>query len=314
MPKWTIDGPEQLTFGPVSKVNVWIVAGRLSVLASEGPPSLEVSQVGDPPLTVTLDDDGTLTIAYKDLTWDGLLGWLRSKRRVAQLTITAPRDCPVQAGVVSASALVAGFEQRTSVKSVSGEIVLDGVSGDIHAETVSGDVESRGLTGDLSFTSVSGELTVADGRPRRLRAKTVSGRITADLDLTPTGHVTLNSISAPIVVRVPRDVDTDVTLRTTSGRLDSGFPELRKIQSDFPAPIPKALRGRLGGGMASLSATTVSGDVALLARDKSDADDFIRGDFLTGDLLDDVDDLDDLHDTTTDPRTTKNTEGEADAR
>ncbi|WP_158558341.1 DUF4097 family beta strand repeat-containing protein [Spongiactinospora gelatinilytica] len=316
MPRWTIDGPEQLTFGPVSKVNVWIVAGRLSVLASEGPPSLDVSQVGDPPLTVTHDDDGTLTIAYKDLTWDGLLGWLRPNKRVAQLTITVPRDCPVQAGVVSASALVAGFEHRTSVKSVSGEIVLDGVSGDVHAETVSGDVESRTLTGDLSFTSVSGELTVADGRPRRLRAKTVSGRITADLDLAPTGHVTLNSISAPIVVRLPRDADTDVALRTTSGRLDSGFPELRESQSDFPLPMPmpKSLRGRLGGGMASLSAITVSGDVALLARDKSDADDFIRGDFLTGDLLDDVDDLDDLHDATTDPRTTKNKEGEADAR
>ena len=89
--------------------------------------------------------------------------------------MTVPKDCPVKAGVVSASALVAGFEDRTRVKSVSGEIVLDGVSGEMHAETVCGAVESRSLAGDLSFKSVSGELTVGEGTPRRLRATTSPG-------------------------------------------------------------------------------------------------------------------------------------------
>ncbi|MDF5756452.1 DUF4097 family beta strand repeat-containing protein [Spongiactinospora sp. TRM90649] len=285
MPSWTIDRPEQLTFGPVSRLNVRIVAGRLAVLASDGPPSLEVTEVSDPPLIVTHDDDGVLSIAYRDLTWEGLLGWLRPGKRISNVTITVPKTCPVNVGVISASALVAGFVERTRVKSVSGEIVLDGVSGDISAETVSGAVESRNLTGDLSFTSVSGELTVADGRPRRLRANTVSGRITADLGLAPTGHVTLNSVSAPIVVRVPRLVDSDVTLRSTSGRLDSGFPELNVKHN----PGTKSLQGRLGGGMASLGATTVSGDITLLARDSGDEDDIIRGDFLSGDTLRDGD-------------------------
>ena len=73
----------------------------------------------------------------------------------------------------------------TQVRSVSGEIVLDGVSGEVSATTASGDVETRAIEGDLSFKSVSGELTVAGGSPRRLRADTVSGRITADLGLSP---------------------------------------------------------------------------------------------------------------------------------
>src|SRR6478609_2521665 len=148
MRQWTIEKPEQLTFDTVRKLNVRIVAGRLAVLASDGPPTLEVADIGNPPLIVTHEDDGTLTVAYKDLTWDGLLGWLRPGHRETTLTLTVPKDCPVNAGVVSASAVVAGFESRTSVKSVSGEIVLDGVSGEIHADTVSGDVESRGLVGD----------------------------------------------------------------------------------------------------------------------------------------------------------------------
>ncbi|MBG0832169.1 DUF4097 family beta strand repeat protein [Planomonospora sp. ID67723] len=260
MRQWTIDKPEQLTFDGVRRLNVRVVAGKLAVLASEGPPSLEVAEVGDPPLIVTHDEDGTLTVAYKDLTWDGLLGWLRPGRRRTVLTLTVPKDCPVNAGVVSASAVVAGFEARTSVKSVSGEIVLDGVSGEVQADTVSGAVESRGLVGDLSFKSVSGELTVARGTPRRLKATTVSGRITADLDLPPTGHVTLNSVSGEIVVRLPHEVETDVTIRSTSGRISTGFSELGHSSQ----PGLKTVSGRIGGGMASLTATTVSADVTLL--------------------------------------------------
>ncbi|MDP9865299.1 MULTISPECIES: DUF4097 family beta strand repeat-containing protein [Streptosporangium] len=260
MRQWTIEKPEQLAFDSVSRLNVRIVAGRLAVLASDGPSTLEVAGIDDSPLIVTHEDDGTLTVAYKDLTWDGLLGWLRAGRRETTLTLTVPKECPVNVGVVSASAVVAGFESRTSVKSVSGEIVLDGVSGEIHADTVSGDMESRSLVGDLSFKSVSGELTVAQGTPRRLRATTVSGRITADLELPPTGHVTLNSVSGDIVLRLPHAVETDVTLRSTSGRLAAAFPGLDHSSQ----PGVKTLTGRLGGGMASLSATTVSADVTLL--------------------------------------------------
>ncbi|GGS92471.1 hypothetical protein GCM10010156_58480 [Planobispora rosea] len=260
MRQWTIEKPGQLTFDTVSRLNVRIVAGRLAVLASEGPPALEVADVGDFPLIVTHEEDGTLTVAYEDLTWNNILDWLRPTRRRATLTLTVPKDCPVSAGVVSASAVVAGFEARTSVKSVSGEIVLDGVSGETQADTVSGVVESRGLVGDLSFKSVSGELTVARGTPRRLKATTVSGRITADLELPPTGHVTLNSVSGEIVVRLPHTAQADITLRSTSGQISTGFSELARASQ----PGMRTLSGRIGGGMAAVSATSVSGAVTIL--------------------------------------------------
>lgn len=265
MPQWTIEAPEHLSFDSVTALNVRVVAGRLAVLASEGPPTLEVAEIDTSPLIVTHDEDGTLTVAYRDLTWDGLLGWLRrTGKRNSVLTITVPKDCPVKVGVVSASAVVAGFERRTHVRSVSGEVVLDGVSGDVNAETVSGDVESRAMEGDLAFKSVSGDLAVADGLPRRLRANTISGRITADLRLSPTGHVTLKSVSGDVLVRVPHDTEADVVIRSTSGKLGSTFPELANLSS----PGSRTLSGRLSGGMASLTATTVSGDVTLLKGEK----------------------------------------------
>ncbi|MFI7703284.1 DUF4097 family beta strand repeat-containing protein [Nonomuraea sp. NPDC049480] len=266
MQQWTIEAPEQLTFGPVEALDVRIVAGRLAVLASEGPPTLEVAEIESvSPLMVAYDEDAReLSITYKDLTWDGLLGWLRRDRRRTVLTITVPKGCTVNAGVVSAPAVVAGFEKMTQVRSVSAEIVLDGVSGDVSATTVSGAVESRAMDGDLAFKSVSGDLTVADGTPRRLKANTVSGRITADLALRPTGRVTLNSVSGDILVRLPENVEADVSARSTSGRLMSTFDEL----SNTSGPGTKSMSGRLGGGMASLSAITVSGEVALLKGEK----------------------------------------------
>src|SRR5690606_39195513 len=229
MQQWTIEGPEQLTFGHVDALDVRIVAGRLAVLASDGPPTLDVAEFDSAsPLLVSYDEDSRrLSVTFKDLTWDGLTGWLRRDRRRTVATLAVPRRATVNAGVVSASAVVAGFEAVTHVKSVSGEIVLDGVSGEVHATTASGDVESRSMAGDLSFKSISGDLTVADGVPRRLRGNTVSGRITADLRLRPTGYVTLYTVSGSIMVRLPEHTEADVTLRSTSGQLDSGFDELK---------------------------------------------------------------------------------------
>ncbi|MGI5273760.1 DUF4097 family beta strand repeat-containing protein [Nonomuraea sp. CA-218870] len=266
MQQWTIEGPEQLTFGHVGSLDVRVVAGRLAVLASDGPPALKVAEFdSESPLLVAYDEDARrLSVTYKDLTWDGMLGWLRRDRRRTVATLTVPRSCVVNAGVVSASAVVAGFEAATRVKSVSGEIVLDGVSGEVNATTASGHVESRAMAGDLSFKSVSGDLTVAGGLPRRLRANTVSGRITADLTLRPTGHVTLHTVSGAIMVRLPDNAQADVTIRSTSGRLVSAFGEIAQSGGSGT----RSMSGRLGGGMASLSATTVSGDVTLLKGEK----------------------------------------------
>ena len=62
------------------------------------------------------------------------------------------------------------------------------MTGEIDADTVSGAMEAAGLVGDLSFNTVSGDLTLAAGHRRRGCAPhTVTGRITADLDLAPTG-------------------------------------------------------------------------------------------------------------------------------
>ena len=63
-------------------------------------------------------EGGVLTIAHENLSWEGLLKWLRPQRHSATVTVTVPRKCPTQVGVVSATAVMSGISSRAWVKSV----------------------------------------------------------------------------------------------------------------------------------------------------------------------------------------------------
>ena len=107
-----------------------------------------------------------LTVSYESLSWEGLLGFLKPRKDSAAVTITVPADCPIQLGVLSASAVVAGLRAGAAVKGMSGDITLDGVTGDVSAETMSGEVAACDLDGAVRFKSMSGGLTLAGGSRR----------------------------------------------------------------------------------------------------------------------------------------------------
>ena len=142
MAQWTIEAPTSLDFDDVTGLRVRLIAGSVAVLATDGKPSLGVADIKGDPLSVTYED-GLLTISHENLTWEGLLKWLRPQRHSATVTVTVPRQCQTQVGVVSASAVMSGIRARASVKSVSGRITLDGLTGDVDANTLSGALEAQ---------------------------------------------------------------------------------------------------------------------------------------------------------------------------
>lgn len=266
MPRWTIDAPTSLSFDGAAALRVRLISGSVAVLAADGEPSVDVADVSGQPLLVT-HEAGILTVSYEDISWEGLLGWLRPQRHTATVTITVPRDCPVQLGVVTASAVISGMSARTSVKSVSGEIILDEITGEVDANTVSGDLEARGVDGGIAFKTLSGDLTVADSLLGRLDAKAVSGGVTADFELAPAGSAHVTTMSGDVAIRVPASTGAQVDLRSASGRVDTAFGNL----SDGRTPGPGSVTGTLGAGDGKLSASTVSGSVTLLRRDPAEA-------------------------------------------
>ena len=264
MPRWTVDTPTTVNFDGVAALRVRLISGAVAVLAADeaaGKPSVDVAAVSGQPLLIT-HEAGILTVTYEDMTWEGLIGWLRPQRHTATVTITVPRDCPVQVGVVNASAVVSGMSARTSVKSVSGEITLDGITGDIDASTVSGDLEAQGVDGGIRFKTLSGDLTVADALLGQLDAKTVSGRVTADFELAPAGSLQAATVSGDVALRVPGGTGARIDLRSASGRVDTAFEDLITTRN----PGPASVTGTLGAADGTLSVNTVSGSVALLRR------------------------------------------------
>jgi len=188
--------------------------------------------------------------------------WRRPPRHSATVTVTVPRSCATQLGVVSANAVMCGISARASVKSVSGGITLDGVTGDVDANTVSGALEAQGVNGKLSFSTVSGDLTLADGWLERMDANAVSGDVTADVDLDPLGGMHVTTVSGEVTLRLPAEADAQVNLHSMSGDVRSEFTELRRSS----APASHSVSGSLGAGSGHVSVTTMSGRVMLLRR------------------------------------------------
>jgi hypothetical protein len=262
MDSWTIEEPTELALGAVESVKIRLVAGHVDVVGTDGEARLEVTELVGPPLIVTLED-GRLVVTYDDLSWQGLFSWGRlHRRRTAVLSLAVPHSCPVQLGVVSASAIVSGMSGETSVRSVSGDVTLDGVSAAVSANTVSGNVETEALDGPLHFKTVSGHLTIAHGSTGQLRAKTVSGDVTADVDLSPGGRIGIESVSGDVRLRLAESVGAKVDLASISGHLDSAFEGLDSGER----PGRRSRRGAIGDGSGSIHARTVSGSVALLRR------------------------------------------------
>ena len=173
-----------------------------------------------------------------------------------------PADCPIQLGVLSASAIVSGLRSGAAVKGMSGDVTLDGVTGNVEAETMSGEIAARDIDGEVRFKSMSGGLVLADGWLDRLEANTMSGQVAADVTLRAGGDVHVSTMSGDVTLRLPEGSDAQVRLRSTSGAVRSEFESLRAAK----APASHTVSGNVGAGTGRVSVSTMSGSVTLLRR------------------------------------------------
>ena len=264
MQEWTVESPQVIDVADdVRSLAVRLVAGHVDVVTTDGPSArVEVTEVDGDPLIVSIDDNGRLVIRHGRLTWGGILGWLRSERRHAVVSIAVPGSCATSIGVVSADAVVAGVNGAIQVRCVSGDIVLDEVVGTVSAESVSGDVEARGLAGSIALKSVSGGLTVVDGAPTKVRVDSVSGDVALDLHSSGGVDIAVNTVSGDITVRVPDEAGLTVDLVSTSGDKACAFDGL----DEQTKPGVRRIRGNVGDASGHLRGRTVSGALAVLTR------------------------------------------------
>lgn len=120
---------------------------------------------------------------------------------------------------------------------VNGDVEVSGLSSAVHAVTVNGDV-TVDTNGSASATTVNGDI---DARV---------GRLDDDVEFT--------TVNGGITLTMPSDISADVEVTTVNG----------SIETDFPITIrgrwgPRSARGEIGGGGATLEATTVNGSIRL---------------------------------------------------
>jgi hypothetical protein len=262
MGTWTIDRADRLALdGEVKRLAVKLMHGRLNVVGTNGPARVEVTSLGTKPLTVTLDDDGTLTVAHEDIPrWPAVFWFLFGRRFRADVSIAVPQHVPATLNVVSGSIVASSLRAGARVDMTSGRITLLGLDGRISAKVVSGPIEALNIGGELDLETVSGEITLADSTVSRVRARTISGSLTCDLDNPPeNSDIRLETTSGEITARVREDSDLQVSLHCVSGRVTTAFGELAHQGS-------KSVSGRLGAGTGQLSASATSGNISLLRR------------------------------------------------
>jgi DUF4097 and DUF4098 domain-containing protein YvlB len=274
MPRWEIATPERLALDDkVGEVEVWLAAGKLRVVGTDGPARIEVSKVGSKGITVTLED-GVLSVRHAfAMTWwrkAGPFWWFLSGRRkyVGHVTLAVPSTARADLTLISGSVVASGLRRGASVSVTSGSITLMGLGGAVRAKTVSGSIQAMGVSGELRLETVSGEISLAESSAERVQARTISGSVTCDLDNPFAREVRLNTTSGEITVRIPADADLQVSLHATSGRVTSAFPQVR----GNGLPGMNAASGRIGSGSGTLDAYAVSGAVSLLARPALDGE------------------------------------------
>lgn len=157
-----------------------------------------------------------------------------------------------------------------AVKTVSGDVAVNGVRGEVRAETVSGDVEviatpnlalAKAVSGDvrardigaasltlstvsgtvyatalkvrtLEAGSVSGDIDLSNLQIERLMAKTVSGNIGFDGSLARAGRYEFNAHSGNVRLILANPSGFELDASTFSGSIRSDFPITLRSTND----------------------------------------------------------------------------------
>lgn len=160
------------------------------------------------------------------------------------------------------------------VRSVSGDVTLDAARGPLEIRTTSGDINLSGVTDSLRLSSVSGDIQV-DRAPRGLDAGTTSGGIVVDgpagglVRLRSTSgdvrfgldrslrRADVSTVSGRIAARLADGLGCELTLKSTSGTLESSVPmQIRTVSRH-------EMSGVVSGGGPPVVLHSLSGDIAV---------------------------------------------------
>jgi hypothetical protein len=160
-----------------------------------------------------------------------------------------------------------------SLKTLSGDISVDGAAGDVRVNTTSGDVVLKNARPrDVDVEVVSGDISLEQVDSERVQIKSVSGDIVLSGKLTKGGRYELTTHSGDIQVILEGNPGFDLEAGTFSGDISSDFAvklggTLRNnIRPTGPGRRNGDVRGTVNDGGLLLLLHSFSGDILINKR------------------------------------------------
>lgn len=151
---------------------------------------------------------------------------------------------------------------RLDLGALSGDVQVRGVNGDAAVRTISGDFRLDGVKGDVDVETVSGEIEVRGAASKFVRAHSVSGDVTYDGTVDPSGRYELTTHSGEIRLTMPRTASAQIAVSTWSGSVDSEFPITLK-PGEHGFGNARRFTFDVGGGAARITLESFSGDITI---------------------------------------------------
>lgn len=147
------------------------------------------------------------------------------------------------------------------ISTASGDIEIMDLRGDVIVSTASGDVTIKGVHGAIKASTASGDMRVRDV-VGEVNAQSASGDVEVDIaQLQGTEDMKFSSASGDVNVRLPGNLDGDVSMSTATGSIKTNFP--LEVKEHRYGPGSEA-RGQLGSSSRNIRLSTASGDVSLM--------------------------------------------------
>lgn len=179
-----------------------------------------------------------------------------------EVQVTGMRGA-VDVNIVSGSVAITGDLRELNAEAMDGTITINGRADWLRAKTAGGTITIAGGGDDVGLTSVSGDVELRGSAVARARIETVTGNVVAAVGLERGGHLTLDSHSGRVELRVPPKQGSDIDVVTVNGTVTNHLTAAR--------PIPgmgdrgQELSTSVAGGGRSITIRTFKGPVVLTA-------------------------------------------------
>jgi DUF4097 and DUF4098 domain-containing protein YvlB len=152
---------------------------------------------------------------------------------------------------------------RVEAETLSADVTVEAMSGAVTVSSVSGTVKISGAVPEADLSTVSGTLIVSTSTElRRGDFNSVSGTIKLNAELSPDGSFSFETVNGDIELHIPAGTSAEFDIESFSGDIENDFGEEAVKTSEY---LPsKSLEFSIGGGGASVSVSTINGNVKLI--------------------------------------------------